>query len=64
MTPAERGRWAALQMQMRDDPKTWRAKVDAIADPAERQAADDYLRGIIARSRVVSALKRGKNPAP
>lgn len=64
LTPEQRGRWQALQLQMRADPSTWRAKVDAIEDPAERKAADDYLRGIVARTRVVAALKRGKNPAP
>jgi hypothetical protein len=31
--------------------------VDAIEDPAERQVAEDYLRGIIERIRLLRALR-------
>lgn len=63
-TAQDRGLTRALEIQRREDPKTWRARVDAIADPDERAAADAYLRGIVQRMRVIAALKRGQNPRP
>lgn len=59
VTARDRGLGLALEIQRRDDPKTWRSKVDAIADPEERAVADDYLRGIVARMKAQRALKKG-----
>lgn len=65
MTPTaeERGRFRALEIQRREDPKTWRARVDAIADPEERAAADTYLRGIVQRMKAQSVALRMQNRA-
>ncbi len=58
-TPRDRGLSAALRIQRQHDPRQWRAMVDAIADPDERQAAEDYLRSIIERMRALKALRDG-----
>lgn len=58
LTPAQRGLNIGLELHRHHEPKTWRARVDAIEDPEERKAAEDYLRGIIARAKVVKALNK------
>lgn len=57
LTTRDRGLWHALRIQRMCAPAQWRAQVDAIEDPAERQVAEDYLRGIIERIRVLRALR-------
>jgi hypothetical protein len=51
LTPEQRGLVAALELHAKHDPKTWRAKVDAIACETERAVADAYLRVIVVRIR-------------
>ena len=57
----ERGLAAAVALQAKVDPRQWRDRVDRIEDPEERQVADDYLRGILERTRVVQQLRRSKS---
>lgn len=63
-TPRDRGLAIALDLQRRADPKTWRAQVDAIEDLEVRGVADEYLRAIIVRTRVVAMKKREQNRGP
>jgi hypothetical protein len=58
LTPRDRGLGHAVRIQKGYPPRQWRAQVDAIEDPAERQVAEDYLRGIIERIRVLLALRK------
>lgn len=57
-TPRDRGIMLALELQRTVDPRDWRKRVDAIEDPEERRAAEDYLRAILTRMKVVRSLKR------
>lgn len=61
LTARERGMARALEIQMREEPKRWRQLVDAIENLEERAAADNYLRGIVERMKVVASLRRGDN---
>ena len=58
LTPQQRGLVEAMRIHRREQPKRWRELVDAIPDNDERKAADDYLGGIVARMRVLAALKK------
>lgn len=58
LTPAERGSWRALLLHRFTPPKQWRAAVDAMPDDGERAAAEEYLRAVIARTAIVSRLRR------
>lgn len=60
LTPRDRGLAEALRIQKTADPREWRARVDAIPDPAERQVAEEYLRGIVARMNALRALRKGQ----
>ena len=61
-TERDRGLGLALRIHRYCDTKTWRSEVDAIENEEERKVADDYFQGIVIRTRVVVALKRGENP--
>lgn len=58
LTPQQRGLHRALILHRYTDPRKWRESVDAIEDETERAAADNYLRGIIARIRVAVAARK------
>jgi hypothetical protein len=57
LTARDHGLGAAVDIQRRLEPRQWRAAVDAIADPAVRAVADEYLRGCVQRLNVVQRLK-------
>lgn len=61
LTSRQRGLWRALEIQRFEDPKRWRELVDAIEDAEERAAAEQYLRDIVTRMRVVARIAR-ENP--
>lgn len=60
-TARDRGVMRAVEIQRREDPKRWRAAVDAIADAEERAWAEDYLRGILERMKVIRSLTVADN---
>jgi hypothetical protein len=59
LTPRDRGLGHAMRIQRQHDPREWRRQVDAIEDADERAVAEEYLRGMVDRIRVLRALKRG-----
>lgn len=54
----DRGLTLALRIQRYEDPKAWRAQVDAIPDPDERAVAERYLRDMVNRQRVAAQARR------
>lgn len=55
---ADRGRLLGVRIHRLEPPQRWRQAVDAIADPAERAAAEAYLRDIADRTRAAGEARR------
>ncbi len=52
----QRGMTQALRWHRRETPSSWAKLIEALTCPFERDAAADYLRGIVSRARAAASL--------
>lgn len=58
LPPRQRGLAIALELHRHEDPRNWRAKVDAIECPEARAVAEDYLGMMVKRINALRAAKK------
>ena len=57
-----RGLGHAARIQRWHEPEQWREQLEAIADPAERTVATEYLRSIALRRRHAAQMRSRRAP--